>query len=43
VLERQYRYSIGRYLYELPAGHVEKGRERKESSSPGSLRRRAGI
>lgn len=25
VLERQYRYSAGKYLYELPAGHIDEG------------------
>ncbi len=25
VLERQYRHVIGRWIYELPAGHVDKG------------------
>ena len=25
LLERQYRYSIGRYLYEAPAGYINKG------------------
>lgn len=25
LLERQYRYSIGRYLYEVPAGYINKG------------------
>ena len=25
ILERQYRYVVGRYLYEIPAGHVNEG------------------
>ncbi len=25
VFERQYRHAIGRWVYELPAGHIEKG------------------
>ncbi len=33
ILERQYRYSIGRYLYELPAGHIEGGESAREAAS----------
>ncbi len=25
ILERQYRYTVDKYLYEFPAGHIEKG------------------
>jgi len=25
IMEKQYRPAIGRYIYELPAGHIEKG------------------
>ncbi len=25
ILEMQYRYVVGKYLYEIPAGHIDKG------------------
>ena len=28
IMEKQYRPAIGKYIYELPAGHVEKGENR---------------
>ncbi len=33
VLERQYRHAIGRWVYELPAGHIEKGESPAEAAA----------
>ncbi|HVP24081.1 MAG TPA: NUDIX hydrolase [Conexivisphaerales archaeon] len=33
LLERQYRHSVGRYIYELPAGTLEPGEDPKECAS----------
>ncbi len=48
LLERQYRYSVGKHLYEIPAGHIDKGETAKQAASrelqeetgyvPGSLK-----
>ncbi len=48
LLEKQYRHTIGRYIYEIPAGHIDKGerpvdaalREMKEETGyvPGKIR-----
>ena len=32
IMERQYRYAVGKYIYELPAGHIEPGEDPKVSS-----------
>jgi ADP-ribose pyrophosphatase len=34
VMERQYRYPIGKYIYELPAGHINK----KENTAKAAIR-----
>ncbi|MDE1833892.1 MAG: NUDIX hydrolase [Candidatus Micrarchaeota archaeon] len=34
LLEKQYRYSVGKYLYEIPAGHIDK----EETASEGAIR-----
>ena len=33
IMERQYRHAIGRWIYELPAGHIEKGESPKEAAA----------
>ena len=32
VMERQYRHAIGKWVYELPAGHMERGESPKEAA-----------
>lgn len=32
LLERQFRYALNRYLYELPAGYIEKGETPEEAA-----------
>jgi ADP-ribose pyrophosphatase len=32
ILERQYRFAISRYLYEIPAGHIDEGESAREAA-----------
>lgn len=42
VIERQYRPAIRKYVYEIPAGHAEKG-ERMESAAMRELKEETGY
>ncbi len=33
IMERQYRHAIGRWIYELPAGHIDGGESPKEAAA----------
>ncbi len=33
ILEKQYRYTIGKSIYEVPAGHMDKGENPKEAAA----------
>ncbi len=42
VLERQYRVAVGKELYEIPAGHIEKG-EKPENAAKRELQEETGY
>lgn len=42
IIERQYRPAVGRYLYEIPAGHLEKG-EKTEAAAARELEEETGY
>ena len=42
IMERQYRPAIGKYIYELPAGHIEKG-ENKINAVKREMREETGY
>lgn len=43
ILERQYRYSINKYLYELPAGHIDKGEKSTKHAAIRELEEETGY